>query len=76
MVQSYRAEINGSHLVWLDVPPAQLTHRRVLVVVDEAPVVALAMPEEHTPRFKFADVAGRLKWRGDAAATQRALSDA
>ena len=72
MLQSYSAEINGSQLVWLDVPPVLLAHQRVLVVVEET---AAAEPKAPTPRFNLADLAGRLKWRGDALAAQRAQRD-
>ena len=70
MLQSYSAEINGSQLVWLDVPPSQLAHRRVLVVVEEATAVRTS-----AKRFDFADLAGRLKWWGDAVAAQRTQRD-
>lgn len=73
MLQSYSAEINGSQLVWLDAPPTPLTHQRVLVVVEEAPAAESAAP---APRFNLSDLAGRLKWRGDALAAQRAQRDA
>ena len=72
MLQSYSAEINGSQLVWLDAPPSPLMHRRVLVVVEENPPAELAMP---APRFNLSDLTGRLKWRGDALAEQRAQRD-
>ena len=72
MLQSYSAEINGSQLVWLDLPPTPLTHRRVLVVVEETPTAEPVVP---VPRFNLADLAGRLKWRGDALTTQRTQRD-
>ena len=73
MLHSYSAEINGSQLVWLDSPPVPLMRQRVLVVVEEVSenkVVAA------TARYQLADLAGRLQWRGDALASQRAQRDA
>jgi hypothetical protein len=34
MLQSYQAELNGSHLIWIDQPPKPIEHQRVLVVVE------------------------------------------
>ena len=34
MLRSYQAELNGSHLVWIDQPPIPIEHQRVLVVVE------------------------------------------
>lgn len=34
MLQTYQAEINGSHLKWLDTPPKALPHERVVVVYE------------------------------------------
>ena len=34
MLQSYQAELNGSHLIWIDQPPNPIEHQRVLVVVE------------------------------------------
>ena len=39
MLHSYQAELNGSHLIWIDQPPAPVEHRRVLVVVQDAPQI-------------------------------------
>lgn len=39
MLHSYQAELNGSHLIWIDQPPAPVEHRRVLVVVEDAPQI-------------------------------------
>ena len=33
MLHSYQAELNGSQLIWIDQPPAPLSHTRVVVVV-------------------------------------------
>ena len=38
MLRSYSAEINGTQLVWLDVPPEPLAGQRVLVVLESTPV--------------------------------------
>ena len=38
MLQSYQAELTGSHLVWIDQPPNPMEHQRVLVVVENAPL--------------------------------------
>ena len=35
MLQSYQAELTGSHLVWIDRPPNPIEHQRVLVVVED-----------------------------------------
>ena len=37
MLQSYQAELNGSHLVWIDQPPIPIEHQRVLVVMENTP---------------------------------------
>jgi hypothetical protein len=42
MLHSYQAELNGSQLIWIDQPPASITHRRVLVVVEDAGQAAAA----------------------------------
>ena len=34
ILQSYQAELTGSHLVWIDQPPNPIEHQRVLVVVE------------------------------------------
>ena len=67
MLQTYNAEINGSQLTWLDTPPQLLSHQRVrITLTDSQPV---ASPN----RYDFSDLIGRLKWRGDAVAEQRAI---
>ena len=37
MLHSYQAELNGSHLIWIDQPPEPVERRRVLVVVEDTP---------------------------------------
>ena len=73
MLHTYNAEISGSELTWLDVPPVPLQRQRVVVLIEEvgAPVI-----EQSATRYHFADIAGRLQWRGDAVAAQRAQRDA
>lgn len=39
MLHSYQAELNGSHLIWIDQPPTLVEHRRVLVVVEDTPLI-------------------------------------
>lgn len=69
MSHSYVAEIDGSALVWVDAPPVPLRHQRVLIVVED-PLQNREKPAAN--RFDFSDLAGRLQWRGDAVAAQRA----
>ncbi len=45
MLQTYQAEVNGSELIWIDPPPAPLAHRRVVVVVEDAPLPSPAASE-------------------------------
>jgi hypothetical protein len=74
MLRSFSAELNGAELIWIDQPPANLSHVRVLVVVDDAALTAsLAVPAH---RYEFADLVGRLQWRGDAVKAQRGQRDA
>ncbi|MBK7003253.1 MAG: hypothetical protein IPH35_26050 [Rhodoferax sp.] len=73
MLHSYVAEIDGSELVWVDAPPVPLKHQRVLIVVEDV------LQNEGKPtatQFDFSELAGRLQWRGDAVAAQRASRDA
>ena len=74
MLRSYSAELNGANLIWIDPPPANLSHAKVLVVIDEDALVA----PEPVParRYDFADLAGKLQWRGDAVKAQRSQRDA
>lgn len=65
MLRSYSAQLNGTELIWLDRPPADITGGRVLNVVDDA-----------NPTGKQALKTGRRQWRGDAVAAQRAQRDA
>ncbi len=46
MLQTYRAELSGSQLIWIDQPPVPATPRRVVVVVED----------EHLPALKATDV--------------------
>jgi hypothetical protein len=74
MLKSFSAELNGAELIWLDQPPANLSHARVLVVVDDdAPASPQAVAAK---RYEFADLVGKLQWRGDAVKTQRSQRDA
>ena len=75
MLKSYHAEISGSELLWLDGPPAPLSHQRVLVIVDDARPARDAVAGTQKP-YDFSDLVGRLQWRGDAVAQQRAARDA
>ncbi len=34
MLHRYRAELNGSQLVWIDQPPIPLQHQRVVVIIE------------------------------------------
>lgn len=71
MLRSYSAEISGSELIWIDEPPKNLQRQPVLVVIENT---ALSAPEPK--RYDFSDLTGRLVWRGDAVAAQRAQRDA
>lgn len=73
MLRSYSAELNGSHLVWLEKPPEQLVCQRVLIVVEDSKPVTEASPGK---RYQLADLAGRLQWRGGALQAQRVQRDA
>ncbi len=46
MLQTYRAELSGSQLIWIDQPPVPAKPRRVVVVVED----------EQPPASKTADV--------------------
>jgi hypothetical protein len=71
MLKSYSAQINGSQLIWIDAPPHNLKRQPVLVVIDNnAPV------EPAANTYDVSDLVGRLAWRGNAAAAQRAQRDA
>ena len=74
MWRSSSAQLNGSELVWLDQPPPDVKHARVLVVLEEeADSDASASKSK---RYNFANLAGRLQWNGDAVAAQRESRDA
>ena len=73
MLRSYSAELNGSQLVWLEKPPEQLAHQRVLVVVEDLKPAGEASPDR---RYQLADLAGRLQSQGDAVQAQRVQRDA
>jgi hypothetical protein len=71
MLKSYSAEINGSQLIWIDEPPKNLKRQPVLIVIENTPQAAA-----ESVRYDFSDLVGRLAWRGDAVAAQRAQRDA
>ncbi len=71
MLRSYSAEISGSQLMWIDEPPKNLKRQPVLVVIENTPP-----PTAEPKRYDFSDLTGRLVWRGDAVAAQRAQRDA
>ena len=74
MLKSYSAQITGEKIIWLDQPPPILPSARVLVVVEDE---TYSMPQEPTKaKYDLADLAGRLKWKGDAVAAQRGQRDA
>lgn len=79
MLRSYRAELSGNGLVWLETPPPAQGGRRVLVVLEEPANDERAVPSGSYPPVRpggFADLVGRLQWRGDAVQAQRDLRDA
>ncbi len=71
MLKSYSAEISGSQLIWIDEPPKNLKRQPVLIVIENTP-----QPAAESVRYDFSDLVGRLAWRGDAVAAQRAQRDA
>lgn len=74
MLRSYSAQLIGTELIWLSQPPAHLAGAKVLVVVDDVNPTGKQAP--NTGRYDMTDLAGRLQWRGDAVAAQRAHRDA
>lgn len=74
MLRSFSAELNGAELIWLDQPPVNLSHARVLVVVDDDALASAQAPA--AKRYEFADLVGKLQWRGDAVNAQRGQRDA
>jgi hypothetical protein len=36
MLQTYKAQLNGSQLTWIDPPPEPIEHSNVLIVVERA----------------------------------------
>jgi hypothetical protein len=51
MLQTYQAELNGSQLIWIDQPPAPVMHRRVVVVVEDAPASAAVPASDKVQAF-------------------------
>ena len=74
MWRSYKAQLIGSELVWLDQPPPDVKLARVLVVLEEE--ADLDASASKSKRYNFANLAGRLQWNGDAVAAQRESRDA
>ena len=75
MLKSSSAELNGTELTWLDQPPANLSQAKVLVIVDDANFSA-SQQIPISERYEFADLAGKLQWRGDEVKAQRTQRDA
>lgn len=40
MLQTYKAQLNGSQLTWIDPPPETMEHSNVLIVVERAELSA------------------------------------
>ena len=74
MLKSYSAQITGEQIIWLDQPPPCLPGARVLVVVEDDEHYKPQKPTK--VKFDLTDLAGRLEWKGDAVAAQRAQRDA
>lgn len=36
MLQTYKAQLNGSQLTWIDMPPEPIAHSNVLIVLEKA----------------------------------------
>lgn len=67
MLESFSAELNGAESIRIDQPPANLSHTRVIVVVDD---LLASIPAPCPKRYEFAALAGRLQWRGYAVPEQ------
>jgi hypothetical protein len=87
MLRRYRAQLNGTEIIWLDQPPAHLVDARVLVVVVDDDSVLPAEVSTGTSagtsttntipaRYNLTDLVGRLEWLGNAGTAQRAQRDA
>ena len=74
MLRSFSVELNGAELTWLDQPPANLSHARVLVVVDDE--LLAVQPALAAKRYELSDLVGKLQWRGDAVKAQCGQRDA
>jgi hypothetical protein len=61
MPKSYKAEISGSQLIWIDKPPKNLKRQLVLVVIGDTSPQTITSPPYH-----FADLVGRLTLQGNA----------
>jgi hypothetical protein len=74
MLTGFSAELNGVELIWIDQPPTNLSQARVLVGFDDAGALpdSQAVPSR---RYEFADLVGKLQWRGDAVKEQRGWRD-
>jgi hypothetical protein len=74
MLRGFSAQLNGTQLTWLDQPAVDLLEARVLVVVND---LNLTEQDASKPaRYDMSNLAGRLQWRGNAVAVQRAQRDA
>lgn len=77
MLHVYKAELNDSELTWEKKPPKPLKHQRVLVIVDDTPLV----PEENATQndlsqsYQLSDLVGQFAWQGDALHEQRTQRD-
>ena len=74
MLQSYRAQLEGNQIIWLDQTPVCSPGSRVLVVMEtnELPLA----PTQKSIKYDLSDLVGHLNWQGDAVAAQRQQRDA
>ena len=71
MLHSYQAELNGSHLIWIDQPPVPVEHRRLLVVVEDIPLILTYNVEvPGTPIDAYTAVVSARDCLGEANRTQ------
>ncbi len=76
MLRSYSARIQGNQIIWHTAPGIALEGRQVVVVIeDESANDSATQSTPAEPKYKLADLCGRLQWQGDALAAQRASRD-
>ncbi len=74
MLQSYRAQLDGEKIIWLDQAPRYAPGSRVIVVVEDQSDIL--PPPAKTTHYEFTDLVGRMQWTGNAVTAQRDQRDA